>query len=460
MKKIILSGLLLGGCFMLASCGTTGEDAAIKNLANQVDRLNNVVANASVVDTKTIDLENYSNGEGEQSAIRNIYQKTRTSIDNQNSYKNKILEKTASIKQSLSSNELKIGNKNVKAMRELSSTLSKYTNKLANTNNEYKKTAKSVAKLKNNQNTSSSVLGAKLTRLSSCADSRSCYYNNILNTLSQIEIILNNGAVVQNNVLENNVNQNDFNNQNDSTLYNNCDNGVCYDKNGNVVNGSYFDNKGNLVNNNTPANNNYVNNTNQNFNAPQYNNNVYRNRYPQNAGTNNNYYRNNGLNPDRNTDTYAPNISNIDTYRHNGGYGNYANMTQTETTSTEKEETKNDTKDIKEDLNKEIQTLEEKVNNIVQDTAEPKQQQETKKDSQVAKTTIINMNEDGKNDKNPRTENLRFEKPIQETQKLTSKTTEENTLNIGKDYKSSNKKIKDLIQSSAPINENSFFNVI
>ena len=72
-------------------------------------------------------------------------------------------------------------------MRELSSTLSKYTNKLANTNNEYKKTAKSVAKLKNNQNTSSSVLSAKLTRLSSCADSRSCYYNNILNTLSQIE---------------------------------------------------------------------------------------------------------------------------------------------------------------------------------------------------------------------------------------------------------------------------------
>ena len=76
MKKIILSGLLIGSCLMLASCGTTGEDAAIKNLANQVDKLNNVVANTSVVDTKTIDMENFSNAEEKDSAIKNIYQKT------------------------------------------------------------------------------------------------------------------------------------------------------------------------------------------------------------------------------------------------------------------------------------------------------------------------------------------------------------------------------------------------
>ncbi len=444
MKKIILSGLLIGSCLMLASCGTTGEDAAIKNLANQVDKLNNVVANTNVVDTKTFDNENFSSQAEDNSAIRNIYQKTKNSIENQNSFKNKILEKTASIKNALASSDLKIGNKNVKAMRELSNTLSKYTNKLANTNNEYKKTAKSVAKMKNSSTQNEATLGARLSRLSSCADSRSCYYNNILNTLSQIETLLNKDTTVKDNIIESDINTNDYNNTNDSTLYNNCDNGVCYDQNGNTINGGFFDDNGNFVNDETSPNKNYLSNTNQTFNNPS-NNNPYRNRYPYNNGANNNNYRNNRFNPDRNTDTYAPNISNIDTYKN--GYGNYANMTQTESTVAENETQGKDTKDIKDDLNKEIQTLEEKIENTVEEKDVVDLEKEEKKSS--TKTTVINMHEDGKKDKNPRTENLRLEKTV-----------EEKTAKISQDYKSSNKKIKELIESSAPVGENSFFNVL
>ena len=472
MKKIILSGLLIGSCLMLASCGTTSEDAAIKNLATQVDKLNNVVANVSVVDTKAIDLSTYSSEEDDNSAIRNIYQKTKTSIDKQNDYKSKILEKTANIKKSLAANELKIGNKNIKAMRELSNTLSKYTTKLANTNNEYKKTANSISKLKNGQNTSTSVLGAKLTRLSSCADSRSCYYNNILNTLSQIEVILNNGTVVEDNNLQNNLDQNNFNQDtNDMSLYNNCDNGVCYDKDGNVMNGSYFDENGNLSNGNSAPNSSYVNQNynNQNYNntnkTPNNDNNIYRNRHSQNNNNPNyNYYRNNGFNPDRNTDTYAPNISNIDTYKNNGGYGNYANMTEGTPSSLTTEETKNDTKDIKENpkQDNELVTLEEKVEtleNAIKDTSTEKDLAETK--PQTTKINLINMNEDGKNDINPRTKNLRYAQTVEEKQQKDTSTTTEKTLQISQDYKSSNRKIKELVQtSSTPDNMQSFFNVI
>ena len=87
MKKLLLSSIAIGSCLLLVGCGTTAEDSAITNLSNQIDRLNNVIANSSIVSTSSFDLSNYSNGEKDSSGIRNIYQKTSNAIKEQESYK-------------------------------------------------------------------------------------------------------------------------------------------------------------------------------------------------------------------------------------------------------------------------------------------------------------------------------------------------------------------------------------
>ncbi len=478
-KKILITGLALSSCFLLASCGTTSEDAAIKSLANQIDKLNNVVANSSTIDTNYINLDNFNNGE-DIGAIRSVYQKTATSINNQNSYKEKVLSKTATIKKTLSSNDLKIGNKNVKALRELSNTLSKYTTKLANTNNDYKKTAKSVAKLGKNNQTTNSMLGAKLSRLSSCADSRSCYFNNILNTLGQIQSLLNNGATVENNILNNDyLNNYDFSNR--ASIYDNsgnqiqggyCENGVCYDQFGNVMNGVYFDEKGNCVSGNCTPNNAYYN---QSYNANQISNNnpnIYNNRYGN--GHYNNGYANrryNGFNPDRNTDTYAPNVKNIDTYRKNGvNNGFNYNITETQDVVNDNIESKVDEK-INENIDTSLsQTDIQNNDNIKQDTVLPKQVEITNKESQDNQDEVkklsseeiakLQATEDGRKDIDPKTKNFKhtekvtkeIKDPNANPKKLEDKRNDNaTTLQISQDYKKTNQKIKDLIQNETAV---------
>jgi len=480
-KKILITGLALSSCFLLASCGTSNEDAAIKSLANQIDKLNNVVANASTIDSNYINLDGFNNGE-DMGAIKNVYQKTTTSINNQNSYKDKVLSKTATIKKILSSKDLKVGNKNLKALRELSSTLSKYTTKLANTNNDYKKTAKSISKLKNNNQTTNSMLGAKLSRLSSCADSRSCYYNNILNTLTQIQNLLNSGASVQNNILNNDyLNNYDFSNR--TSIYDNsgnqiqgsyCENGVCYDQYGNVLNGVYFDSNGNCVSGNCAPNNGYYNNS---YNVNQISNNnpnIYNNRYGN--GNYNNGYANrryNGFNPDRNTDTYAPNVKNIDTYRNNGvnnGFNYNVSETQdvvNDNIENQAEEnilnTENTNSSLQQSESQEPQVIKE--NNIIPKQVEVKGEEKQENIKEVKKLSSeeiqkLQESEDGRNDIDPKTKNFKhtervtkeIKDPLAHPKKIEEKANNDiTTLQLNQDYKKTNDKIKDLIQNKTAV---------
>jgi len=426
MKKLLLSSIAIGSCLLLVGCGTTTEDAAITSLSNQIDRLNNVIANSSVVSTTSFDLSNYSNGEKDVSAIRNIYQKTSTAIKEQETLKDQIRSKTGIIKNMISSKEIKLG-KDANAIKELASSLSKYTTKLTNTNNEYRKTASSLAKMSNKNSTSD--VGARLTRLSSCCDSRICYYNNILNTLNQIQSILNGGAIVD----ENGVLNNDYLNKYISgCLYDSngncingayCQNGNCYDSNGNCINGYCFDENGNCVNGNCKPNCAYYQN------GSTINQNIAYRTPPQSQYNNQNYgtpygYRNNTFNPNRNTDTYGPGVTNIDTYRnygYNRGFGSNG---------------LNDITD-KDNIDKNQDLSEKEEDKIVPENNNDETKETDKIDLLINKEPL-------KRDPNTMPKSSKQDK---------EKNAEKSTLKLNPDYKKTNEKIKDLIQSSAPASE-------
>lgn len=299
MKKFILTSLALGSCLMLASCGSSSDEAAIQGLNNQLDRLNNVVTNSAVISANDLSLSTYNNQNGDLSRLNGIYQKTSVAVSKQNDLREKILEKTAIVKKRLSQNEISLA-ENLNAIKELTNSISKYTTKLANTNNEYRKTSKSISRMKNNTNTLTVDLNSKYTKLSSCAETRSCYLTNLLNTLDEIENILGYTSTEQNQEPAN-------------QLYENTDkwikNGYCHNCNNEMTNDVVRDENGII------ANQNYNQFPERNFNIPN------REFMPANQYYNNYYQYPNSFNPNRNTDTFAPNYTNIDTYR-NYGYGN------------------------------------------------------------------------------------------------------------------------------------------
>lgn len=377
-KSTFILGLSLSAILAIAGCtnNTTNDQAVIDKLSTQLDRVTNTVSAVSVANIDEIAREDFGGNVGTISQLSRLSGSGQTAsaiarnIEN-NRYQ--ILRKAKAIKKSITGGQLKLGNDNARAISELTTSMQKYTTELTRTKSDYRNTVRSIAKLSD----PGTQFDAKLTRLSCCLESRDCYLNNILNTLNNVEGILNTagksngetsgGQNGQNTTGQNAAGQN-ANNQNGSSQkdwgnktpedYANEQNGANngYNYSGNNLNNS--NNSNNNANNSNNSGNSFGGNQNLipfnyngycpdgncfngNANCPDgncYNNancpdgNCYDynlncpngNCYNGSIANTNAYGMNRGLfNPGRNTDTYGPGVTNIDTYRYTGnGYGN------------------------------------------------------------------------------------------------------------------------------------------
>ena len=360
-KSTFVLGLSLLAILAIAGCtnNTTNDQAVIDKLSSQLDRVTSTVSAVSVANIDEITREDFGGNAGTISQISRLSGSSQTAsaiarnIEN-NRYQ--ILRKAKAIKKSITGGQLILGNDNARAISELTTSMQKYTTELTRTKSDYRNTVRSMAKL----NDPGTQFDAKLTRLSCCLESRDCYLNNILNTLNNVEGILNtasnsNGETSNNqNATDQNAAGQNANNQNNSSQkdwgnktpedYANEQNGTSNNHNssGNNSNnsGNSFSGNQNLIpfnyndycpngncynNENCPDGNCYNNYANcPNGNCYDYNLNCPNgNCYNGNIANTNAYGMNRGLfNPGRNTDTYGPGVTNIDTYRYTGnGYG-------------------------------------------------------------------------------------------------------------------------------------------
>lgn len=373
-KSTFILGFSLSAILAIAGCAnnTTNDQAVIDKLSTQLDRVTNTVSAVSVANIDEIAREDFGGNVGTISQLSRLSGNGQTAsaiarnIEN-NRYQ--ILRKAKAIKKSITGGQLKLGNDNARAISELTTSMQKYTTELTRTKSDYRNTVRSMAKLSD----PGTQFDAKLTRLSCCLESRDCYLNNILNTLNNVEGILNTagnsngetsgGQNGQNTTGQNAAGQN-ANNQNSSSKkdwgnktpedYANEQNGANngYNSSGNNLNNSNNANNSNNSGNSFGGNqnlipfnyngycpdgncyNNYANcpngNCYNNANCPDGNCYDYNlncpngNCYNGNIANTNAYVINRGLfNPGRNTDTYGPGVTNIDTYRYTGnGYGN------------------------------------------------------------------------------------------------------------------------------------------
>ena len=414
MKKIFLGIIALTMCVTLTACGTSQSNAAVNGLGNQLDETINTVSHIQTVSPTDINLTQYSfdNSSTNGNGIYNNMLAAQNSLMNEEYYKMNILNMTAKIKNDLGK-EIQLSKAQASALKDLTYSLNRYTNSVGYTRNELDSTVKSISNLKKNPDKNMDKINARLNRLACNSNARASYYENILNTLEQIENYIssgttdetkqpnqdettktpntlengtnysaneNNSQVVRSELKKENRNENNQTNQNKTGLTKNidtyrnpneinenngndlnnngddCQNGNCgegidcpypnngqnfnqvnrmgYGANGMYDNGNYGGVYGNAGFYGNYPNGNYVNGAYPNGVYPYgtygMNGNGYvtngafgygMNGYGYNTATPYGYNANNinnpfnRFNPTRNTDTYAPMMRNVDTYR-------------------------------------------------------------------------------------------------------------------------------------------------
>jgi len=325
-KKFLIFGLCLAGSLSFIGCGTN-QEATLTNLANQIDLVGNTVTAVSNIERNITNSEN------------NYYQRSKDVVKTHNRYKTAILTKNVMIKDKIKDGNLKLSKENARALSELTKNLSSNARNLEGTKGECNVSIKEINRLSSSNKDSTSQISAKVTKLSNCLDSQSCYYKNLISNLNSIENILgiDDNSFDENfysiDSSENETNKEKTADSSDNSdkelqnllyqyllnnLTNNCPNGNC--NNNNCLDGN--------CNNNCIDGNCYQNNCiDENCNNLHTENNtcVGENCYNNYSGINtiSNRYKN-GFNPNRNTDSFYPWNRNIDTYRNNGNfYNNY-----------------------------------------------------------------------------------------------------------------------------------------
>ena len=264
MKKIILGITAITLCICLSACGKGASATAITSLSNQLDTTSNTISEMSTISPAEINIE-----EDKSQDLSLSSKETQSSLLNEQYYRAEILEKTTQIKEKMSK-DVKLSKNETAALKDLVLSLNKYTDFIANSKGEMQNSAKSISTMKKDVNKNKEKLGAKINRLACNSNIRSAYYENILQTLDQIETFFEDTEGLEETKTESR-----------TSLPKNIDT--------------------------------YRNEEEQESTLP-----------PETLPTRNNfgYGRWNRFNPMRNTDTYGPTLRNIDGYNGMYGYNN------------------------------------------------------------------------------------------------------------------------------------------
>ncbi|MBE7076233.1 MAG: hypothetical protein E7375_04150 [Clostridiales bacterium] len=185
MKKILIGTTAVALSVLLVGCGSSANNATITNLGNQLDATANTISKVQTVNPSDITLSRTALDKIATNQMYRNMANTQDALKHEEFYKTEILDKTAQIKNCLDNN-VKLSKAQQTAVKDLTDSLGRYTNSVAYTRNELSNTIKNISSLKRNPAKNADKIGAKLNKLSCNSNARSCYYENILNTLEEL----------------------------------------------------------------------------------------------------------------------------------------------------------------------------------------------------------------------------------------------------------------------------------
>ncbi len=213
MKKFLLSLSLIIISICLVGCTSQAQDMATK-LDAHLDRLNNVIASVDEIrsDEITFNKNTFTNANTNQPTSNlknpvvknyevniavpssNIYTRVVKTNDCVNSSKSQIRELISMIKalsSKVRSEEIKLNENQVQGINELLSNLSINTNRISMSKNETNTEVGKVKSMLTKTNAvNNSTLNSRYIRLNNCLETRLTYFNNCIDILNQVRILL------------------------------------------------------------------------------------------------------------------------------------------------------------------------------------------------------------------------------------------------------------------------------
>ncbi len=184
MKNKLIIGLIISSVFLTGCSGNSS--ASIKELSNQIDFTSNTISSVSEINT-TIPSTNELRQSLDSVFYNSAFEKSKKKIENQETLKSGIQGKLSLIKKHIEKSDLNLSRTHSSALNDLSKNLKKYSKKLEETKNEYFQSVKGIDNIIQKDETTNMQISAKINNLSNCLETRSCFYQNILNTLTKIE---------------------------------------------------------------------------------------------------------------------------------------------------------------------------------------------------------------------------------------------------------------------------------
>ena len=311
MKIIYLYALIPLLLISLSGC-SENDSQVMNNISSQIEKTSGVVNSTNSNEVNTVSIRYDDN-------TLPIIQVKNTAYLNmlyEEELRQDVLEMTAVLKMKQNKN-YKLGKSKSNAINHLLKNVEYYTNNLSKTKKDVKEKVNDITKYTSVKSVDGNLARSSYLELNNLMQERATYLTNIRNALVEINNIIDDDKVFYNQKADNLIENNTKTHNNELESEKNSPNVVKNDKE-TIKNIDTFDNSAN----------DYANET-QNYNRElEYNKEYNFIRPPYNQMQNNpnfyyNGYRNTLFNPNRNTDTFYPRISNIDTYRYNPYYNGY-----------------------------------------------------------------------------------------------------------------------------------------
>ena len=354
MKKIVILTICLLLTLSLCGCSSTTDTQAFEKLNTELDNVSSIVSSTNTSEVAEVSsyLSNNSN-----SHIFLVRENAYYNMTGEDQIRQAVLELNSILKSS-TRNKYKLGQKNASAIVELANTLKSNTTKLSDTKKDVKTYVNRIKRFSNVNTINYPQMMSAYNALNSLMNERQTYLINIYATLQEIDNILSE------NLVQTTDNQNDINtiDKNDTQYHNSASQNIYYDYNNSnynendhtnqsLINNNQSNNRNNNQNSQTDKRSNKLNNIdtykngktiNKENNITNYQNSSeninntpnntqygyngysnYNNGYNNLGYRNSTYNRNGRINPNRNTDTFYPTRSNIDTYRYRPNFNTY-----------------------------------------------------------------------------------------------------------------------------------------
>ena len=294
MKKLVLSTICGLVCLTLVGCSSSSQSKAITDLSSQLERMQNTVSSISTSEVYDVTPMSYnylssSNNSDVAGRTSTLMQNSQNALATHENLRNQINASCATLKATLGQ-KYNLSKNQKNAIKTLTSALSKYNTEISNKSAGIKNATQIIKKYKNYDNINADQLNVGYTALINEMKERIALFSNVLSTIDQVESVLNSAR------------QEDTDSQTNTQTSGTAKNIDTYRPSGTTTEPQTVE-----YQNQIPTNQNVNYGYDQNYNYAGTTNGYWNNGYG--------YYRNNGLNPGRNTDTYLPRYRNIDTYR-------------------------------------------------------------------------------------------------------------------------------------------------